>query len=46
MEVNKMPNRDGKGSREDSYRRQVEGKQEGRRIEAREDCPEAEKEEE
>ncbi|GAH06433.1 unnamed protein product, partial [marine sediment metagenome] len=33
--------RDGTGSFEGSYRRQVEGKEEGRRIEAGEECPEA-----
>jgi len=35
----KMANRDGTGPREGSYRKEVEDKQEGRRIEAGEECP-------
>lgn len=40
-----MPNRDGKGPREGSYRKEVEEKEEGRRIEKGEPCPKKEEEE-
>lgn len=35
-----MPDRDGKGPIEGSYRKEVEGQEEGRRKEAGEECPE------
>jgi len=35
-----MLDRDGKGPREGSYRKEVEGKEDGRKIESGEECPE------